>query len=39
MTDKNPISMSDGHGFSTDILLSIIKILSIYETLYETKIL
>ena len=28
MTDKDTISMSDGHSFSTDHLLSIIKILS-----------
>ena len=28
MTDKDTISMSDGHSFSTDLLLSIIKILS-----------
>ena len=27
MTDKNAISMSDGHSFSTDPLLNIIKIL------------
>ena len=28
MTDKDTISMSDDHSFSTDSLLSIIKILS-----------
>ena len=28
MTDKDTISMSDGHSFSTDTLSSIIKILS-----------
>ena len=28
ITDKDTISMSDGHSFSTDPLLSIIKILS-----------
>ena len=28
MTDKDTISMSDGHNFSSDPLLSIIKILS-----------
>ena len=28
MADKDTISMSDGHSFSTDPLLSIIKILS-----------
>ena len=27
ITDKNTISMSDGHSFSTDPLLNIIKIL------------
>ena len=28
MTDKDTFSMSDGHSFLADILLSIIKILS-----------
>ena len=28
MTDKDTISMSDGHSFSIDTLLSIIKMLS-----------
>ena len=28
MTDKDTVSMSDGHSFSADPLLSIIKILS-----------
>ena len=31
ITEKDTISMSDGHGFSTDPLLSIIKMLSTTE--------